>query len=165
MSRLSFGVPRLDRRARRAASITIRRLLGGAAFLLATASSGAAAQGGSGTIAGVVVAEGTLTPIAEAQVLISGTTTGTTTDAGGRFRLVNLTGTDVSIEVRRLGYRPTTVSAPLRATALNARLTSEDLPYRRGEIRKIFWPASRSLVSRRSSASRFTNAAAGTTSP
>ena len=39
------------------------------------------------------------------------------------------------------------------------------MPYRRGEIRKIFWPAWRSRVRRSSSVSRSTKAAAGTTSP
>jgi TonB-dependent SusC/RagA subfamily outer membrane receptor len=96
-------------------------------MLLAIAASGAAAQ--SGSIAGVVVAEGTLTPISEAQVLISGTTTGTQTDAGGRFRLNNVTGTDVTVEVRRLGYRPTTVTA--RVGTMDLRI---QLPEKRVEL-------------------------------
>src|SRR5690242_4178510 len=103
MSRFALAGSLLDRRrVHAAASRSVRRMLGAAAVLVAAATSSAAAQGGS--IAGVVVAEGTLTPIAEAQVVVAGTTTGTTTDAAGRFRLNNLTGTDVSIEVRRLGY-------------------------------------------------------------
>jgi TonB-linked SusC/RagA family outer membrane protein len=127
MSRIGFGLRPLDRRAMGAASISVRRSLAGAAMLLATAASGAAAQ--SGSVAGVVVAEGTLTPIAEAQVLISGTTTGTTTDAGGRFRLNNVTGTDVTVEVRRLGYRPTTVAT--RVGTMDLRI---QLPEKRVEL-------------------------------
>ena len=64
MSRITFGLHPLDRRAIGAASISVRRALARAAMLLVTAASGAAAQ--SGSIAGVVVAEGTLTPISEA---------------------------------------------------------------------------------------------------
>ena len=58
-----------------------------------------------------------------------------------------------------------TVRAPFRDMAARARRTSDDLPYRRGEIRNTFWPAARSRTNRSSSATRLTNADAGTTSP
>ena len=58
-----------------------------------------------------------------------------------------------------------TVSVPRRARAASAWRMSEDLPYRRGEMRKTFCPAARSPTRRSSSTTRFTNAAAGTTSP
>src|SRR5204862_3152822 len=57
------------------------------------------------------------------------------------------------------------VRAPRRFMAVRAWRLSDDLPYRRGEIRNTFWPAARSPTSRSSSATRSANAAAGTTSP
>src|SRR5439155_5664006 len=57
------------------------------------------------------------------------------------------------------------VRAPRRFMAVRAWRMSDDLPYRRGEIRKTFCAAARSPTSRSSSATRSTNAAAGTTSP
>src|SRR5687768_4789579 len=113
--------PHPDPRARRALGSTLLgRAVARAALLLATASSALAAQ--AGTIAGVVVAEGSLTPISEAQVRVANSTTGTNTDAAGRFRLTGLTGTDVSLEVRRLGYRPITVTANVGTMDLRIQL-------------------------------------------
>ncbi len=60
-----------------------------------------------GTIAGTVVAEGSLRPLSAVQV---GTADGkgAITDAGGRFRLTGLTGAQVTITARRIGYRSVT---------------------------------------------------------
>ena len=69
-----------------------------------TTVNAAAAQGSA--ITGNVVSGGSGQPIPAAQVLVSGTTIGTTTDANGRFRLGGLSGESVTLEVRRIGFRP-----------------------------------------------------------
>jgi TonB-linked SusC/RagA family outer membrane protein len=56
-------------------------------------------------IAGVVVGAADQ-PVAGALVRVDGTTAVATTDASGRFRIAGLTGPEVTIEVRRIGYRP-----------------------------------------------------------
>ena len=108
-------------------SAPLGRGLVAAALALVSATTSLAAQGG--TISGTVVAEGTLTPIPEAQVRVAGASTGTMTDAAGRFRLAGLTGTDVTLEVRRLGYRPSTHSARVGATDVRI-----ELPEKRVEL-------------------------------
>src|SRR5688572_8319265 len=121
MTRFVSASPFPDHRARSALGSTLLgRAVARAALLLATTASALAAQ--AGTIAGVVVAEGSLTPISEAQVRVTNATTGTTTDAAGRFRLTGLTGTNVSLEVRRLGYRPTTITANVGTMDLRIQL-------------------------------------------
>lgn len=64
----------------------------------------------AGTIAGTVVSEGSLQALAAVQV---GTADGkgAITDAGGRFRITGLTGTQVTITARRIGYRSVTRTA------------------------------------------------------
>lgn len=58
----------------------------------------------AGVIAGTVLGAGGQ-PLPGAQVRVTGTNLGATTDASGRFRIVGLTGDQASIEVRRIGYR------------------------------------------------------------
>jgi len=128
MSFPSSGSSSPDTRARRAdRAWPIRRILARAAILIAAGATALGAQ--SGTIAGSVVSEGSRTPIAGAQVHVAGTTLGTTTDAAGQFRLVGLTGTEVSVEVRRLGYRPTTLTVRVGATDVRV-----ELPEKRVEL-------------------------------
>jgi TonB-linked SusC/RagA family outer membrane protein len=62
-----------------------------------------AQQGGA--VAGVVVGAGDQ-PVAGALVRVDGTNSAATTDATGRFRLANIAGTEVTLDVRRIGYRP-----------------------------------------------------------
>jgi TonB-linked SusC/RagA family outer membrane protein len=76
-----------------------------AALCVLIPSDRVAAQGSA--ITGTVVSSTSGAPIPSAQVLVSGTTIGTTTDANGRFRLDGLTGESVTLEVRRIGFRPT----------------------------------------------------------
>jgi TonB-linked SusC/RagA family outer membrane protein len=78
--------------------------------------SPAAAQATQGVVAGVVVAEGSQRPLADAQVAIEGTTLGAATDATGRFRVANVAGPTVRLTVRRIGYQPATVTARVGAT-------------------------------------------------
>lgn len=67
---------------------------------------------GTGSIAGTVVNEKNGSPIGDAQLMVEGRNIGTTTDAGGRFRLAGLTGSgQVQITVRRIGFQPRTVGA------------------------------------------------------
>ena len=71
---------------------------------LSLAAGGAGAQQ-TGVIAGVVVGTADQ-PVPGATVRIAGTNSVGTTDASGRFRIAGLSGTEATIEVRRIGYRP-----------------------------------------------------------
>lgn len=82
------------------------RIVALAAGLLALATAPAAAQ--TGSVGGVVIAERTLLPIAGAQIQIVGTERGTVTDASGRFLIPGLDGTEITLEVSMIGYRPVT---------------------------------------------------------
>jgi TonB-linked SusC/RagA family outer membrane protein len=62
----------------------------------------------SGVVAGTVVRSGTLTPVEGAQIAVEGTRLGTTTDAAGRFRIVNVPGERARIQVRRISFTPIT---------------------------------------------------------
>ena len=70
------------------------------------------AQGG--TISGVVL-DRNQGPLEGAQVTVRGTRLGSQTDANGRFRIAGVEGTAATLEVRRLGYRMTTVAASVGA--------------------------------------------------
>jgi TonB-linked SusC/RagA family outer membrane protein len=75
----------------------------------------------TGSVTGTVIGAGASNPIPGAQVIVVGTTQGTTTDGNGRFRLGGLTGESVIIEVRRIGYRP--VRQTLRIGTANNQVT------------------------------------------
>src|SRR5688572_21747886 len=64
-----------------------------------------------GLIAGTVVASGSQEPLAGATVGVTGQFLRTTTDEQGRFRLANISGTSVTVEVRRIGYKIAKVPA------------------------------------------------------
>lgn len=89
-----------------------------AALLLALPSAPAAAQQGS--IAGVVVAEQSLRPLAGAQVTVEGTERGTITDAAGRFLLTGIPGTAATLRVQMIGYR--TVTRAVQVGDTNVRI-------------------------------------------
>ena len=73
------------------------------------------AQGG--TISGTVVAEGSLRPLANAQVTVDGQAgKGSVTDASGRFRIANVTGSTVTLSTRLLGFRKSSRTAQVGAT-------------------------------------------------
>lgn len=61
-----------------------------------------------GSVGGTVVADPSLRPLAGAQVVVEGTGRGTLTDANGRFLVVGLSGTEVTLRVVMLGYRAET---------------------------------------------------------
>ena len=77
------------------------------AALLVPALAPLGAQG-AGTVSGLVVDAKNLRGLDGAQLLVQGTTLGTLTDGSGGFRLTGLSGTQVTLQVRRIGYKPTT---------------------------------------------------------
>ncbi len=76
-----------------------------AACLIAAAPALATAQDAVG---GIVLSESTLQPVPAAQVAIQGTTRATTTDQNGRFLFDQVQAAEVTLTVRRIGYRPAT---------------------------------------------------------
>src|SRR5512132_1347791 len=82
----------------------------GTVLLLCAGSSRSSAQA-TGAIAGTVVHAGSGTPIVSASITVQGTGRGALSDAAGRVRLTGLTGTEVMLEVRRVGFRPLTQRA------------------------------------------------------
>lgn len=89
-------------RATRTASRLAAATLLAFAMQLSMSSSLEAQQ--AGVIAGTVLGAGGQ-PLPGAQVRVTGTNLGVTTDASGRFRIVGVAGNDAAIEVRRIGYR------------------------------------------------------------
>ena len=92
------------------------------AFTIAADPLGA--QTGQGVITGTVVAAGTEAPIANAQITAQGTGRVALSDANGRFRLSGLSGSDVTLQVRRVGYRLVTQRSSVGAE--NVRLVLEE---------------------------------------
>jgi TonB-linked SusC/RagA family outer membrane protein len=83
-------------------------------------------------IAGTVVSDRTQEPVAGARVIVAGSTLATTTDARGRFRLSPLTGAQVTLEVRVIGFRR--ASVPARAGDLAVRIVLEELAVTLDEV-------------------------------
>jgi len=82
---------------------------------VALAPTGAAAQQvAEGSIAGRVMEAGTQQPVAGAQVLIAGTTTGAATGEDGTYRIARVPGGPARVQVRRIGYatQTQTVTVP-----------------------------------------------------
>jgi len=59
----------------------------------------------AGVVAGVVIDARTQRPLAAVQLGVEGSAVGTTTNEDGQFRLTNVPGTQVTLIVRRVGYR------------------------------------------------------------
>lgn len=70
----------------------------------------------AGDIAGRVTAIGSGEPIAGAQVTVVGQRARALSDESGRFRLTGVSGTTVTVEVRRIGYQLARVSARVGQT-------------------------------------------------
>ena len=70
----------------------------------------------TGSVAGVVVAEGSAAPISGAQVAAEGTPRATVTDAAGRFTLGGLPAGEVRLTARRIGFALTRATARVGAT-------------------------------------------------
>src|SRR5438309_10471031 len=110
----------------------IRWLLSAAVFgsaLGSTSSVVAAAQAARGTsvISGTVLAAGSEAPIASAQIAAQGTNRLTVSDANGRFRLTGLPAGDVTLEIRRVGFRPLTQRATVGTDGLRIFLTESPI--------------------------------------
>ena len=86
----------------------LRRILVGGATMLMPAV--AAHAQGSGTIAGRVTDRATQQPIADAQILIVGTTRGARTSDAGQYRLTGVPAGTIRVRVLRLGYEADTRS-------------------------------------------------------
>lgn len=98
---------------------SVRVLAVGGACTALAATPLAAQQGG--VVAGTVVVAASGGPVAGAQV--GAGTTGTMTDAAGRFRLVGLSGDSVTLSVRRIGYGPVQQRVRVGNTTLRVELS------------------------------------------
>jgi len=75
-------------------------------------------------VAGTIVVGGSQRPLPGAQVSIEGQTgKGATADANGRFRVTGVTGTQVTLNVRLVGYRPETQSVRVGATDIRVTMS------------------------------------------
>jgi TonB-dependent SusC/RagA subfamily outer membrane receptor len=101
-------------------------LLGLAVGVLAAAALSAEAGAQAGVVGGIVVSTGGA-PISAAQVRVDGTERVVVTDAGGRFRIAGLTGDAVTLDVRRIGYRPARVRSRLGETNLRITLAEQSV--------------------------------------
>jgi TonB-linked SusC/RagA family outer membrane protein len=114
MESFLFGIRRWNRRAvrgiaRAAASSRPAGALLLLPCLLLLGATRADAQGTS--VGGVVLHEQSLAPVAGVQVVIEGTTRGTLTGPNGRFLITGLQGSEVTLRVMRVGFRPVTRTA------------------------------------------------------
>ena len=85
--------------------------------------AGRTAHAQAGEVAGTVSAAGSGELLAGAQVSVAGTTVGTTTDDRGHFRIGGLSGSTVTLLVRRIGYREARVAARVGDTNVGVSLT------------------------------------------
>ena len=86
----------------------VARLAFGLAALLVAAPLPAQAPG---SVSGTVVVEGAQRPLPGVQVSVEGQPgKEATTDASGRFRITDITGTTVTLNARALGFRPASQS-------------------------------------------------------
>ncbi|HET7274054.1 MAG TPA: carboxypeptidase-like regulatory domain-containing protein, partial [Longimicrobiaceae bacterium] len=98
-----------SRLARRAA--TSVSLIAAVAVTLFSMPSTTVAQ--QGTVSGTVVSDGSLRPLAGAQVVAEGTGLGTIADANGRFMITGLSGSEVTLQVQMIGYQTATETVPI----------------------------------------------------
>ena len=116
-------------------SVVSSLVLRTALAVLVGAAAAAPAIAQQGIVAGTVVRAGTMTPVEGAQVQLQGTRLGTATDAAGRFRITNVpgaAGTDVTLQVRRLSFQPTTATA--RVGAADVRIVIAEATVRLDEV-------------------------------
>jgi TonB-linked SusC/RagA family outer membrane protein len=66
-------------------------------------------------------------PIPAAQVIVVGTNQGTTTDSRGNFRLTGLSGDNINIEVRRIGFRPVRQTVRAGLTGIAIRMSEQSV--------------------------------------
>ena len=122
------GAPVARRSAAALAALAAGVVAGGAPLPLAPRPAAAQpAPAAQGVVAGVVTAAGTGRPLADVQVTVQGTRLGTATDSDGRFRLAGVAGTQVTLAVRRIGFRPASVAARVGDLAVRVALAERAL--------------------------------------
>lgn len=94
------------------------------ALLSITTVDAASAQDGS--ITGIVLGSSS-NAIPSAQVSVAGTSLGTTTDASGRFRIGGLSGESVTLEIRRIGFRPARQTVRVGLTDVRIAMTEQSV--------------------------------------
>ena len=96
--------------------------------MLASAAMAKSAAAQEGVVAGTIIAAGTQRPIVGAQVTVQGQAgKGAVTDAQGRFRITGVTGTDVVVQARMIGF--TTASQTARVGATDLRLAMTEVAF------------------------------------
>ena len=100
--------------------VHLARIAGlGLTLLALVAAAAPIAHAQQGTISGTVRVEGAQRPLPGAQVSVEGQPgKETITDASGQFRLVGVTGTTVTVNVRALGFRPSSQSVAVGTTTV-----------------------------------------------
>ena len=93
-----------------------------AAFALLASASTIHAQAGS--VAGHVRAVGSNEPLSGAQITVVGSQQRASSDEPGAFRISGLSGTDVTLDVRRIGYRNERVAARVGQQDVGINLTT-----------------------------------------
>jgi len=76
-----------------------------AAVAILAAAAPATLRAQEGTVAGTVTATGSDEPLSGALITVVGGTQRASADAQGRFRIAGVTGPNVTLEARRIGYR------------------------------------------------------------
>ena len=110
--------------------VRYRWLLSAAAYvtpLIVTATVPIHAQAVAGAITGSILASGSEAPISNAQIAVQGTGRLTVSDANGRFRLTGLPAGDVTLEIRRVGFRAVTQRATVGTDGLRIFLTESPI--------------------------------------
>ncbi len=95
------------------------------ALAIAAVTPRAATAQAGGVIAGTVVDARTLRGVDGAQITVEGTTLGALTDGSGGFRIANVSGATVTIQVRRIGYRPHSESVRVGRTDIRITLSEQ----------------------------------------
>ncbi len=87
----------------------------------------------TGVVAGQVVSEATQRPLPGAQIIVQGQAgKGAMSDADGNFRITGVTGTEVVLNARMIGYRP--VTQTVRVGATDVRFSMADRPIELDQI-------------------------------
>lgn len=99
--------------------------VGVVAVVISTAAASAQAQGAVGTVTGRITDSTSGAPVAQARVLVTGTTIGTLTGENGSYTLAQVPAGATSLSIARVGYSARTVTANVTAgstTTLNVQL-------------------------------------------
>jgi TonB-dependent SusC/RagA subfamily outer membrane receptor len=99
----------------------LARLAAACAVLLGLGAAAVPAAAQTGEIAGTVV-DAQERPVAGAQVAVQGQTRSAVTDVAGRFRLAGVQGTQVTLQVDRIGYARATRTVPVGQTEVRITL-------------------------------------------